>query len=98
MPINAKKCANKYQIKSTSCPTNAPALRKRPVDHSPRVQDQETLDCVTNCLRDPGLSLNHEHQDLQLVRPSSHEALIGVVGHLARQQRLVQLRPDVSCL
>ena len=77
---------------------NFPALRERPVDHRQRIQNQEALDSVTNGLRDPSLSLNHEHQDLQLVRPSPHEALIGVVGHPAHQQRLVQLRPDVGCL
>ena len=28
-------------------------------------------------------------QNLQLVRPAPHEALVGVVGHPAHQQRLV---------
>ena len=77
---------------------NVHALQIRPVDHRQWVKDQEALDSVTDGLRHPSLSFNHKHQDLQLVRPSPHEALIGVVGHPAHQQRLVQFRPDVSRL
>ena len=50
------------------------------MDHRQQIQNQEALDSVTNGLRDPSLSLHHEHQDLQLVRPSPHVAIIGVVG------------------
>ena len=40
------------------------------MDHRQRVQNQEALHSVTDGLRHPGLTLNHDHQDLQLVRPS----------------------------
>ena len=63
-------------------------LRVRPVEHRQRVQNEEALDSVTNCLRDSSLSLNHEHQDLQLVRPSPHLAIISSVGHPAQHMRL----------
>ena len=81
MPIIAKIIPNQKLNTTTGIST----LRVRPVDHRQRVQNQEALDSVTNGLRDSSLSLNHDHQDLQLVRPSPHLTIVGVVGHPARQ-------------
>ena len=77
------------KTKQNNTAAGSSALRVRPVDHRQRVQDQEALNSVTNGLRDPCLSLNHDHQDLQLIRSSPHLSLLRIVGHPAQQDGMV---------
>ena len=82
---------NQIHPKQNFTTTGLSVLRVWPMDHRQRVQNQEALNRVTDGLRDPCLSLYHDHQDLQLIRPSPHLALLRIVGHPAQHDGMVQL-------